>query len=139
MTSAEFVAELKPLLEARAGLAGVAVHLAWPEAILSPAIVLIRAPVQHEVEWTAMGPKRSEEVTVPGHVRAYADTMQAAADQAATIIREIGLQVTVAPPSVGEQTLKAELSRYEWSPLLSDKGGHVAAVDYEITYLTDLI
>ncbi len=138
MTSAEFVAELKPLLEARAALVGVAVHLTEPEEPLAPMIVLIRGRVTHEIEWETMGPQRVDAVTVPGRVWTAAATMQAAADQAATIIREIGLQVVASPPAVGTQTRKANVDSLGWLPLHSDKGDWFCDAEFAIGYESDL-
>lgn len=138
MTSAAYVAALKPLLEARLGLAGVDVHLTEPDAPKAPMIVLIRSRVAHEIDWIAMGPKRTDQVTVPGRVWTVADAMQDAADQAMSICSEIGLAVKPASPSVGAQTRKAELSSIAWLPLLNDEGGWFVDAEFDITYISDL-
>ncbi len=139
MTSAAFVAALKPLLEARAGLAGVSVNIVEPEYIESPAIVLIRNRVPHEINYVAMGLERTENVTVPGFVRTYKPTIQEAADQALAIISEIGIQVRDAPPQVGEQTQIANVARLAWLPVASDKGGWLCDAEYDLTYTSDLL
>lgn len=138
MTSAAFVAALKPLLEARPGLAGVTVHLTDSADVTAPAIVLIRQRIRHEIEWIAMGPKRTDVVTVPGYVVTNAATELAAADQALAILSEIGLQVVTAPPPVGAQTQKANLATIEWLLFLSDKGGWDCGANYEIEYVSNL-
>lgn len=138
MTSAEFVSELKPLLEARAGLAGVTVHLTDTADVTAPAIVLIRSRVQHDINWVAMGPEREDEVTIPGYVVTKSDVMQTAANQAAAICTEIGTQVMDAPPQVGAQTLKAELSSIAWVPFPADKGGWQVDCEFDLTFTADL-
>ncbi len=138
MTSAEFVAELKPLLEARPALSGVTVHLTEPELPAAPMIVLVRGRVRNEVTWETMGPQRVDTVTVPGRVWTAAATMQAAADQAMLIISQIGLQVVASPPSVGTQTRKANVDSLGWLPLPSDKGGWFCDAEFDIGYESDL-
>ncbi len=138
MTSAAFIAALKPLLAARTGLAGVGVYLVEPEYMRSPAIVLIRARVPHEIEYVAFGPERTDTVTIPGFVRTHNQDFQPAADQALAIIEEIALQARDAPPQVGEQTQIAKLERLAWTPIISDKGGYAVDAEFDLTYTSDL-
>ena len=138
MTSAEFITKLRPLLAARAGLAGVAIHDAWTRDVASPAIVLVRARVRHDISWQAMGPQRWDMVTIPGLVVTTADTVQAAADAALDICAEIGLQLKTAPPSVGAQTLMASLETIGWLPYPSDKGGWTCDTEFDITYKSNI-
>lgn len=138
MTSAAFVAALKPLLEARPGLAGVAVHLVWTTDVTAPAIVLVRARISHEIGWTRMGPKRTVTATVPGSVYTTAADVQTAATEAESILAEIASAITPATPSVGAQTRKAELAATGWMPFPSDKGGYLVDTEYDITYTADI-
>ena len=138
MTSAAFVAALKPLLEARGGLAGVTVHYTWTPDVTAPAIVLIRSRVTHEIEWTRMGPKRTLTATVPGSVYTTAADVATAAAQAEAILTEIGAAITPASPAVGANMWKAELADVGWMAFPSDKGGYLIDAEYEITYTTDL-
>ena len=140
MTSAAFVAALKPLLEARSGLVaiGCAVHLTWTPDVTAPAIVLIRSRVSHEVEWTRMGPKRTETGSIPGSVYTTAADVQTAANQATVILDEIAATITPALPSVGAGTWKAELGSIGWMAFPSDKGGYLIDAEYDITYTADL-
>lgn len=138
MTSAAFVAALKPLLEARAGLAGVTVHLTEPETPSAPMIVLIARRVTHEIDWAAFGPKRTDEGTVPGRIWTRADTMQAAANAAFVIATEIATQVVDTPPAVGAQTLRANVDTVDWLPQFDDEGGVFCDMNYTVVYRADL-
>jgi hypothetical protein len=138
MTSAEFVTELKTLLEQRAGLVGVNVHLTETADVAAPAIVLVRGRVNSEIVWETMGPERREDATVPGRVWTTAATMPAAVDQAMAIMAEIATQVVDAPPPVGLQTRMANLQSVAWLPFQSDKGGWFCDAEFDISYQSDL-
>lgn len=138
MTSAEFVGELKPLLEARAGLANVAVHLTEPDEPKAPMVVLIANRVEHEIDWETMGPRRRDDATIPGRIWTHADTMQAAADAAFAIAAELATQVVDSPPSVGAQTRQANVATVNWLPQFDDEGGVFCDMNYTIVYQADL-
>lgn len=138
MTSASFVADLKTLLAARPALAAVTIHDAWTRDVSSPAIVLVRARVRHDIDWTAMGPIRWDNVTIPGLVVTSAVEIEDAAAEAETILAEIATQLLSAPPTVGAQTLKANLQTVGWLPYPSDKGGWMCDTEYDITYSANL-
>lgn len=138
MTSAAYIAALKTLLEARPGLAGVAVHLTADSDVVAPAILLVRSRITQETEWFSMGPKRTVTSTIPGMVYTTAGTMQAAADALDVILTEIGSAITPALPAVGANMRKAELAEVAWQPFQSDKGGWIADAEFSIVYQTDL-
>lgn len=142
MTSAEFVRELLPLVQARLQLApeleGVFVSLLPDEDADFPAVALLRGRVRSDVARLAHGGPLLESVTVPGIVFTNGGTADEAADLALAIILEIQRQLTETPPQVGDSTLDAMVSRYEWLPAASDRGGYDCSCEFDITYRSDL-
>lgn len=141
MTSAAFVSMLKTQLEARfaadAAYADVAVHL-YQVDVRAPAVVLIRDRIRHTVDYTAMGKRRTENVTIPCLVGTTAATLQAAADRAEAIVREVADELRTNEPAVGVQSYNAKVSGVAWMPLPSDKGGTVVDAEFDITYTADI-
>ena len=140
-TAAAFISALRTQLQARAGLAGVDVHIVPQDGVIgSDSIVLIASPVTGDQEYATAGrARRDDHYTIPGQLAGYATgtdtdtTMQAAWDRAATILGEIADQL-LSPPQVGDQTLSARLSQISYQPQPSDKGGWVCVCGFQIDY-----
>lgn len=139
MTGLEFAVALKPLLEARAGLNGVTVHITEPEERSHPEIILIRGRVRQEITWDTFGPERTDDGTIPGRVWTWAADAADAADQALQIVSEIAAQVLDAPPQVGERTRgRGNVPTVEWMPVPADNGGWYCDAQFDLTYTAEL-
>lgn len=135
MTSAAFVSLFKTQLETRFAAnptySGVTVNIIYEDGTI-PSVTLVRDRVRHDIEHMAMRVK-SDEGVVPMLVRTSGD-VQAAADQAAAIVGEIGAELRDNPPQVGTHTLQARVTGVAWMPLLSDKLGVVCDCELDVTY-----
>lgn len=142
MTSGQFIAaltaDLQPALRQVEGLEQVTVHVVEGEDTKAPAVVLIRARVNADIEYAAMGPVRTDTVTVPGFVRSYSTTLQDAVDEALAIVDAVGGYLRDTPPTVGDNTLDAMVNRLGWVPFPSDKGGWFVDCEYDIEYTADI-
>lgn len=146
-TVASFVLALKAGFQAHLltvpEFADSKVYLVHPgkDVVLKDDCVLIRARIHGDQEYVNNVRKRDEKPEIPGFVQAYgthpSDTEAAfelALVKAHRFLGELITYLRDNTPMVGQQTLTAKVTSYDYLPSPADEGGWFCRVEYTVGY-----